>query len=362
MPTSVPARRAGASRAAAATPAAPSPAQRFWLDDRIIDEIAPALRPHPQGAAALRVYVVLARHANRDGHSWPGLDSIAEHAACSRSTVKRALRLLEQLELVEVTACHDAESRRSTSNLYTLLPPPPVLSPPAAAGDPAPSTVRRIVAVEINRGARLASLTPPDAAPLHPVREAAPAEGASPVPPTPWTPGHGEPLPRSTMTPSPVHGDPLPRVMVTPQEGTPTSKEHPGKEPDGFIELTINDCWDAETEAQHTPDTARAVAPSAPAAPPASPHFVVAEIGLPAPQVWAAALGELARNRAISPNELNAWLRHATLAGRDGATLLLGVPNAATQERVQRRLLPAVRDALSAVLGVSLPVAVVVTP
>jgi hypothetical protein len=90
------------------------------------------------------------------------------------------------------------------------------------------------------------------------------------------------------------------------------------------------------------------------------PSFVIPEIGLTNRQVWAATLGELARRGVVDPTELASWLRPAALVGRDGPTLLLGAPNAVSRDRIARRLLPAVREALGATIGAPVAVAVVV--
>ena len=90
------------------------------------------------------------------------------------------------------------------------------------------------------------------------------------------------------------------------------------------------------------------------------PTFVIAEIGLSSRQVWAAALGELARRGEVGRAELESWLRPAALIGRDGPTLIIGAPNAVTRDRIASRLLPAVRDALGATIGAPVEVSVVV--
>ena len=90
--------------------------------------------------------------------------------------------------------------------------------------------------------------------------------------------------------------------------------------------------------------------------------FTIEEIGLSNRQVWAAALGELARRGEVSRAEVESWLRPAALIGRDGPTLILGVPNAVSRDRIETRLLPAVRDALSATIGSPVGISVVVAP
>src|SRR5918995_280329 len=90
------------------------------------------------------------------------------------------------------------------------------------------------------------------------------------------------------------------------------------------------------------------------------PTFVIDEIGLTNRQVWAATLGELARRGDVGRAELESWLRPAALIGRDGATLIIGAPNAVTRERIAMRLLPAVRDALGVAIGAPVGVSVIV--
>ena len=126
--------------------------QTFWLDDAIIDRYAPILGRYPYGADAIAVYTVLARRADRDGESWPGVPSIALQAATSERTARRALLLLEALGLVEIASCYEAGSNRQTSNLYTLLTPPEVA--PQLDPDPAmwpPPERRRLVVMGAHR-------------------------------------------------------------------------------------------------------------------------------------------------------------------------------------------------------------------
>jgi hypothetical protein len=54
------------------------------------------------------------------------------------------------------------------------------------------------------------------------------------------------------------------------------------------------------------------------------------------------------------------WLRPARLIGRDGATLPVGTPNAVARDRIVSRLLPALREALAATIGLAVAVEVVV--
>jgi len=88
-------------------------------------------------------------------------------------------------------------------------------------------------------------------------------------------------------------------------------------------------------------------------------NFLVAEVGLSSRQVWAAVLGELAQRGSVSRADLETWLRPASLVGREGDTLLVGAPNVVARDRITTRLLPALREAIAATLGVDVEIAVV---
>jgi hypothetical protein len=119
----------------------------FWIDDRVIDCFAPVMSGYPFGAAALAVYIVLARRADREGDSWPRLELIAHESGTSARTVQRAIRLLEVLGLVEVALCYEQGSNRQTSNLYTLLTPPDPLPEIDPDPDKWPAPNRRTLLV-----------------------------------------------------------------------------------------------------------------------------------------------------------------------------------------------------------------------
>jgi Helix-turn-helix domain len=298
----------------------------FWIDDRVIDCFAPVMSRFPFGAAALGVYIVLARRADRDGNSWPRLELIANESGSSERTVQRAIRLLEVLRLVEVALCYEQGSNRQTSNRYTLLTPPDRLPDIDPDPDKWPPPRRRTFLVrDGNRGVPVAT--------AH-VQQGAPA-GAD-------TAGSA---PRQADTPPASHRHP-PGVRLTPQEGN-TVKDNTLKE--GTLQRETT-----------------------------NPTFTIEEIGLTNRQVWAATLGELARRGEIGGTELESWLRPAALVGRDGETppsgrvaaegvarpgavhLVIGAPNAVSRERIATRLLPAVRAALAATIGVPVEVSVVV--
>ena len=68
------------------------------------------------------VYLYLYDRKNKDNVTWPGLNTIARELSLSRSTVKRAIRDLEQAGLVRKEA-HYRQNGSATSNRYYLLQP-----------------------------------------------------------------------------------------------------------------------------------------------------------------------------------------------------------------------------------------------
>jgi hypothetical protein len=181
----------------------------FWIDDRVVDEFGPVMGQFPYGAAALAVYAVLARRADRDGDSWPRLRAIAEQAGVSPRTVQRAIRLLEVLGLVEVATCYEQGSNRQTSNLYTLLTPPETA--PVIALDPTewPEPKRRTLLIRgSNRSQSVAD-----------ARELSLGELATTGVLTPRQP---DTLPYVRLTCPPRPSGAPPPVRLTDQEGNTT--------------------------------------------------------------------------------------------------------------------------------------------
>jgi hypothetical protein len=88
--------------------------------------------------------------------------------------------------------------------------------------------------------------------------------------------------------------------------------------------------------------------------------FTIDEVGLSSRQVWATVLSEVARQGQVGRGDLEAWLRPAGLVGREGDTLIVGAPNRVAQERIARRLMPALAAALEGTIGIALPITVVV--
>ena len=70
-------------------------------------------------ARARMVYMYLQDRANKDGSCWPAVKTIARDLKLSRSTVKRALRDLEQTGYLEKQERY-RKNGSCTSNLYTL--------------------------------------------------------------------------------------------------------------------------------------------------------------------------------------------------------------------------------------------------
>lgn len=68
------------------------------------------------------VYLYLYDRKNKDNVTWPGLNTIARELSLSRSTVKRAIRDLEQAGLIRKEA-HYRQNGSATSNRYYLLFP-----------------------------------------------------------------------------------------------------------------------------------------------------------------------------------------------------------------------------------------------
>src|SRR5712671_26733 len=88
----------------------------FWVDDAVIDEHAEALGPF-----GLAVYMILVRHADKYGQSFPSLPHLQKLlGGAGRNTIRRALSLLVERGLVNYEPRKDA-SGRSTSHRYTLL-------------------------------------------------------------------------------------------------------------------------------------------------------------------------------------------------------------------------------------------------
>ena len=90
----------------------------FWIDDRVIDDFGPVMGRYPFGAAALAVYAVLARRADREGDSWPSLELIAAESGASARTVQQGAPLARAPRTGRDRLCYEqgiATARRAIS-------------------------------------------------------------------------------------------------------------------------------------------------------------------------------------------------------------------------------------------------------
>ena len=88
----------------------------FWLDNDVVDVIGEHLGPYP-----LITYVALARITdNSTQAAFPSLSNLAKRVGLSRSTVKRALHLLEECSIVH-SEPRLTESGDPDTNEYYLL-------------------------------------------------------------------------------------------------------------------------------------------------------------------------------------------------------------------------------------------------
>lgn len=71
-------------------------------------------------ARAKLVYMYLKDRANKEGQCWPAIRTIGKDIGLSRSTVKRALKELEQGSFL-VKQSRKRENDGDTSNLYLII-------------------------------------------------------------------------------------------------------------------------------------------------------------------------------------------------------------------------------------------------
>ncbi|MHB9010658.1 MAG: helix-turn-helix domain-containing protein [Ignavibacteriaceae bacterium] len=87
--------------------------QWYWMMKAVIQHYAAQI-----GFSALAVYNVLASMADEAQQCFPSQKYIADHLGCSRATVNRGIKILEQHHLIRV------EKRKYKNHLYTLLEVP----------------------------------------------------------------------------------------------------------------------------------------------------------------------------------------------------------------------------------------------
>jgi GntR family transcriptional regulator len=74
--------------------------------------------------AATRVYLALAKRANRDGRCWPAVGTLMKECNLCRRAVQEATRELRTAALVSIDRAHSEEGAIK-SNVYQLLSMPP---------------------------------------------------------------------------------------------------------------------------------------------------------------------------------------------------------------------------------------------
>lgn len=68
---------------------------------------------------AVSVYIYLSDRANKDGECWPAIPTIAKELKLSESTVRRALKDLRKVELIETEQRYRTKGGKS-SLLYKI--------------------------------------------------------------------------------------------------------------------------------------------------------------------------------------------------------------------------------------------------
>src|SRR4030095_3986241 len=71
------------------------------------------------GSMATKIILIkLADNANDEGFCWPSLDYVSEKCECDKTTVKRHIKRLEELNLVHIQ--HRNQDNTNLSNYYHL--------------------------------------------------------------------------------------------------------------------------------------------------------------------------------------------------------------------------------------------------
>lgn len=90
----------------------------FWMRDAFIDEGW----GEQLGVAAIAVFLVISRYANRDGLAWPGTAKICKGSGTTKPTVLKAIKRLEELGFIDVLRGVRGAAGRQASNHYQILP------------------------------------------------------------------------------------------------------------------------------------------------------------------------------------------------------------------------------------------------
>jgi len=94
------------------------------VDDAVIDEYAALIGP-----IGVALYCTLARHADRDGQSFPSFNRLQKLLGITSRTVAKYLKILETVGLIRRTRRYKDDTGDYLSTLYELLsvtPPPTV--------------------------------------------------------------------------------------------------------------------------------------------------------------------------------------------------------------------------------------------
>lgn len=88
----------------------------FWLDNEYLNGYARLLKP-----TSSLVYISLCRHANNKTQScFPSMELIAEELGMQRSAISRAIKELEDWNIIKVITNYDKKTKQRENNVYTL--------------------------------------------------------------------------------------------------------------------------------------------------------------------------------------------------------------------------------------------------
>ncbi len=72
------------------------------------------------GISATGVYISLCRHANREEKAWPSIQLIAEELSINERTARRAIKTLEEWNIIQAEREKDEKTKRWKGTIYTL--------------------------------------------------------------------------------------------------------------------------------------------------------------------------------------------------------------------------------------------------
>ncbi len=110
--------------------------QMYRIDDRYLDGYAKLCAP-----AGTAVYNSLCRHADTKQESWPSIDLICDQHGISKSTAIRALKKLEEWNIIAVERKRDPRTKRQMVNVYVLIDQVDWKRLPGVTREPGPGVV-----------------------------------------------------------------------------------------------------------------------------------------------------------------------------------------------------------------------------